>query len=187
MNQSNSQSNYLNIGYNKNAPGGNLQTHRYSLEKLKEFETKLMQQSAGNSTKTGNLLNSDKTKGPECSFTAASDAAIYGLSKTVLNSQILREGRATAETFESNGTTGNAFASRDHHTTKNVMDLKHESGSRLALRGGNSSADQSARGSKKLVQVGNRNVNRGTSNHLQSKQTLTQPAIKTDQHIVRSD
>ena len=146
-----------------------------------------MQQSAGHSSKTGNLLNSDKAKGTECNFTAASDAAIYGQSKTVLQSQILHEDRAAAETFESNGTTGNAFASRENRTTKNVLDLKNESGSRIAMRGANASADQSARGSKKLVQTGNRNANRGTSNHLQSKQTLTQQAIKTDQHIVRSD
>lgn len=81
MQQSSSQTKYLNMPQGKHSGQppmlNSVQTHRYSLEKLKEFESKLLQQSANNSS-SKHMLSQERK---QMNFAELADSTIYGVPK----------------------------------------------------------------------------------------------------------
>jgi len=83
MQPSHSQSKYLNSSSTPVALGNVQSSHRYSLEKLKEFEAKLLLQghSIGPGTKSTKQTGLDRGK---MNFADLADATVYGMTKTAV-------------------------------------------------------------------------------------------------------
>lgn len=81
MQPSHSQSKYINSSSTPVALGNVQSSHRYSLEKLKEFEAKLLLQGHSLSQGQKSAYQADRAK---MNFAEMADATVYGMTKTVV-------------------------------------------------------------------------------------------------------